>query len=110
MVVFSFVSNLNAKKFIGVRATREYHHSKERHVCTPQVDQRVGTNAQQEGWECRRCLGRPNLVNGNQGTYRANKQRGARSAKEVYQRRKKEGTRITSADKELAREDRKRRK
>ena len=36
---------------------------------------RVGTHARQEGWKCRRWLGRLHLVNGNQGAFWANQQK-----------------------------------
>ena len=32
-----------------------------------EADYRVGTHARQEGWECRRWLGRLHPANGNQG-------------------------------------------
>ena len=75
----AFILNPNTKKFIPRRARRE-HHRRERYVCSlgsGEAGHCVGMQARQEQRERWRWLGRLHPVNGNQGAYRATKQRAA---------------------------------
>ena len=107
--------NPYAKEFIP-EVKRVHHHSRERYVGSlgsGEAGHSVGTQARQEGWECRRWLGRLHPVNGNQGTYRATKRRAAfvmeRKKKQKKQKRRR-GRASRRLAKKTAREARKRQK
>lgn len=101
-----FIFNPNAKEFIPLRATREYHHSRERNVCSlgsGEAGHRVGTHTRQEGRECRRWLGWLHPVNGNQGANRTRTERRASLAIERKKLQKKKKRRRGRASRRLAR-------
>ena len=98
--------NPNAKEFVPTRAVRKHHHNRERCVCSlgsGEAGHRVGTHARQEGRQCRRRQGRLRPVNGNQGAYRATKQRVPTCAMERKKKQKKRKRRRGRASRRLAR-------
>ena len=73
----ALVHNQSGERYLGSRWSAKVGHS-------------VPMHARQEGWECRRRLGRLHPANGNQGTYRAAKlESNFRHREEKYQKNKK---------------------